>query len=53
MTLLPACLARMALRAASITRSAFFTLDPPNFCTTTPTAGSLDVETTNWMRLSY
>ena len=30
--------ARIALRAASITRSASFTLDPPNFCTTTVTA---------------
>ena len=37
MTWWPADLARMALRAASISPPAFFTLDPPNFCTTTPT----------------
>ena len=34
-TWLPACLARMARRAAAMMRSALATLDPPNFCTTT------------------
>ena len=34
MTWLPACLARMARRAAAMIRSAVATLLPPNFCTT-------------------
>ena len=34
MTWLPACLARMARRAAAMMRSAVATLLPPNFCTT-------------------
>ena len=38
MTPLPSDLARMAFRAASMMRRASLTLDPPNFCTTKPTA---------------
>src|SRR6516225_7615102 len=41
MTWLPACLARMARRAARVMRSAVATLLPPNFWTTRGTEGRL------------
>ena len=40
MTWLPACLARIGLARGLHHRSASLRLDPPNFCTTTPTANS-------------
>ena len=45
MTWLPACLARIARRAAAMIRSALATLVPPNFCTTRPTLCLLTIST--------